>query len=263
MTCWTCRGCSRGGVELDLRPVSTEALLEAALAPHRVAAEERGVRLAMEQEPGLERVEADPDRLQLVLSNLVANAIRHTPQGGEVVVRAAARGGAGALRGGGHGRGHRAGAPAAHLREVLPRPGRDHRAARGWDCRSRRRSCRRTAGRSGSPAQPGLGSTLLVHPAADPADGGRGTRSNLLPLIQPPSSPRMSWVNSGTVFASPSRSWASSMGGRLSAAACFFKRAIIPDGSRSNRLTRNSSGCCASMREAGPSPGSASGCSSR
>ncbi|WP_052518406.1 HAMP domain-containing sensor histidine kinase [Archangium violaceum] len=77
-----------GRVELEVRPVSTEAVLEAALAPHRVAAEERGVRLAMAQEPGLERVEADAERLQLVLSNLVANAVRHTSHGGEVVVRA-------------------------------------------------------------------------------------------------------------------------------------------------------------------------------
>ncbi|MFE8604324.1 sensor histidine kinase [Archangium violaceum] len=77
-----------GRVELEVRPVSTEAVLEAALAPHRVAADERGVRLSMEQAPGLERVEADPERLQLVLSNLVANAVRHTSRGGEVVARA-------------------------------------------------------------------------------------------------------------------------------------------------------------------------------
>ncbi|WPB76868.1 ATP-binding protein [Archangium violaceum] len=77
-----------GRVELEVRPVSTEAVLEAALAPHQVAADERGVRLSLEQEPGLERVEADPERLQLVLSNLVANAVRHTSRGGEVVARA-------------------------------------------------------------------------------------------------------------------------------------------------------------------------------
>ncbi|QRN97157.1 HAMP domain-containing protein [Archangium violaceum] len=77
-----------GRLVLEVREVSTEAVLEAALAPHRGAAEERGVRLASEQEPELERVEADPERLQLVLSNLVANAVRHTSHGGEVVVRA-------------------------------------------------------------------------------------------------------------------------------------------------------------------------------
>lgn len=77
-----------GRVELEVRPVSTEAVLEAALAPHRVAADERGVRLSSEREPELEQVLADPERLQLVLSNLVANAVRHTSHGGDVVVKA-------------------------------------------------------------------------------------------------------------------------------------------------------------------------------
>ncbi|WNG22836.1 HAMP domain-containing protein [Cystobacter fuscus] len=75
---------------LELRPVSTREVLEAALAPHRMAAEEKGVRLreALELEVEDAWVEADPERLQLVLSNLVANAVRHTPREGEVVVRA-------------------------------------------------------------------------------------------------------------------------------------------------------------------------------
>ncbi|WP_257459403.1 HAMP domain-containing sensor histidine kinase [Archangium lipolyticum] len=77
-----------GRLVLEVREVSTEEVLELALAPHRGAADERGVRLASEHEPELERVEADPERLQLVLSNLVANAVRHTSHGGEVVVRA-------------------------------------------------------------------------------------------------------------------------------------------------------------------------------
>ena len=38
--------------------------------------------------PSLPEVFADPDRLQLVFSNLVTNAIRHSPAGGEIVVRA-------------------------------------------------------------------------------------------------------------------------------------------------------------------------------
>ncbi|MFY0582771.1 histidine kinase dimerization/phospho-acceptor domain-containing protein [Cystobacter fuscus] len=56
---------------LELRPVSTREVLEAALAPHRMAAEEKGVRLreALELEVEDTRVEADPERLQLVLSN--------------------------------------------------------------------------------------------------------------------------------------------------------------------------------------------------
>ena len=37
-------------------------------------------------------VQADPERAELVLSNLLANAVRHTPRGGKVEVHARARG---------------------------------------------------------------------------------------------------------------------------------------------------------------------------
>lgn len=77
-----------GRMALEIRPVATDEVLEAALAPHRMTAEEKGVQLSLTREPELERVDADPERLQLVLSNLVANAVRHTPEGGSVEVRA-------------------------------------------------------------------------------------------------------------------------------------------------------------------------------
>jgi signal transduction histidine kinase len=40
---------------------------------------------------GLPRVVADPDRLAQVMGNLLANAVKYSPRGGEVTVRAAAR----------------------------------------------------------------------------------------------------------------------------------------------------------------------------
>jgi signal transduction histidine kinase len=40
--------------------------------------------------PGVGEVFADPDRLQLVFSNLLGNAIRYSPRGGEIVVTARA-----------------------------------------------------------------------------------------------------------------------------------------------------------------------------
>ena len=76
-----------GRVVLERRWVATREVVDAGLAPHRAGAEERGVRLTGTCEPGAEQVEVDPERLQLVLSNLVANAVRHTPGGGEVAVR--------------------------------------------------------------------------------------------------------------------------------------------------------------------------------
>lgn len=76
-----------GRLVLNLRKLPTEELVEGALGVHRTAAEERGVRLAHEVLPSAEEVEVDAERMQLVLSNLVGNGIRHTPEGGEVSVR--------------------------------------------------------------------------------------------------------------------------------------------------------------------------------
>ncbi len=49
-------------------------------------AEEKGVRLDIEITQDLPWAEVDPDRIAQVLGNLLDNALRHTPPGGEVVV---------------------------------------------------------------------------------------------------------------------------------------------------------------------------------
>jgi signal transduction histidine kinase len=78
-----------GKVELHLRAVSAAALLEQAILDQRAVAKERDVELGMGA-PTIDRaVNADPDRVQLVLANLISNAIRHTPAQGHVETRAA------------------------------------------------------------------------------------------------------------------------------------------------------------------------------
>jgi len=54
--------------------------------------EEKGVALGTEAPEELPPVLADPDRLAQVLTNLLGNALRHTPKGGSVTVDAARRG---------------------------------------------------------------------------------------------------------------------------------------------------------------------------
>ncbi|MBI3799096.1 MAG: HAMP domain-containing protein [Deltaproteobacteria bacterium] len=77
-----------GRVEMRKRPTSITALMEAALETHRVLSEERGVPLVVTPLPVDEEVLADPERVALVLSNLVSNALRHTPTGGQITLRA-------------------------------------------------------------------------------------------------------------------------------------------------------------------------------
>ena len=81
-----------GEVELRRRPVPASELLDAAVVAAGSAARDRAVALRMEDGARDVTVDADADRLQLVFSNLLANAIRHSPEGGTVTVRAATAG---------------------------------------------------------------------------------------------------------------------------------------------------------------------------
>ena len=86
-----------GRLPLAAVPLDLAALAEQVVGAFRLTAEVAGVALAGPAErPGLPPVDADPVRLRQVLANLVANALRHTPPGGQVTVRAA-------LAGDGHG----------------------------------------------------------------------------------------------------------------------------------------------------------------
>ncbi|MBX3469107.1 MAG: HAMP domain-containing protein [Planctomycetes bacterium] len=76
-----------GGLAARRRPVPLAELVEAALAPARVPAADRRVQLACEG-PLEGVVEVDGECAALALGNLVHNAIRHTPEGGRVLVRA-------------------------------------------------------------------------------------------------------------------------------------------------------------------------------
>ncbi|HTN53624.1 MAG TPA: ATP-binding protein [Anaeromyxobacter sp.] len=79
-----------GRVELHRRRVPVRPLLEEAAAAIRAAAEAAGVTLELAPGEALdEALQADPERLQLVLGNLLSNAVRHTPAGGRVTVSAA------------------------------------------------------------------------------------------------------------------------------------------------------------------------------
>jgi two-component system sensor histidine kinase BaeS len=73
-----------GGAPLDVQDVSVEGLFGAVTARPELDAATRGVALRTSIEPGAEIVRGDARRLEQALQNLVANALRHTPAGGEV-----------------------------------------------------------------------------------------------------------------------------------------------------------------------------------
>ncbi|KES04934.1 hypothetical protein BU52_23115 [Streptomyces toyocaensis] len=77
---------------LHREPLYVRDLLEQVVSAHRGTADPAGVELRIET---AERLEADADRMRLrqMVSNLVCNAIRHTPGGGRVVLRARREGG--------------------------------------------------------------------------------------------------------------------------------------------------------------------------
>jgi signal transduction histidine kinase len=77
-----------GQIDLHKRRVDPEMLVSGALDVHKAAAEQGGVTLVSEVPPGLPDVFVDPDRLQLVFTNLLGNALRFAPAGSRVVVRA-------------------------------------------------------------------------------------------------------------------------------------------------------------------------------
>jgi two-component system sensor histidine kinase BaeS len=81
-----------GGGALDMQDVFTESLLGRVAARHEVTARDRGIRFVTRVEPGAELVHGDQLRLEQVLQNLAANALRHVPPGGTVSVVASVKG---------------------------------------------------------------------------------------------------------------------------------------------------------------------------
>ena len=76
-----------GNLYLELHPIELESVLEAAVNVVRPTAEAKGIRieLNLDQEPVA--VSADTNRLQQVFWNLLLNAVKFTPAGGQVVVQ--------------------------------------------------------------------------------------------------------------------------------------------------------------------------------
>ncbi len=81
-----------GQIDFAREPVDLEALLGSVADRQRLLAEEKGVQLQNEVE-GLPHIVGDGDRLAQVFTNLLDNAIKHTPRGGGVTLSSHVAGG--------------------------------------------------------------------------------------------------------------------------------------------------------------------------
>jgi signal transduction histidine kinase len=82
-----------GGLRLTVRTVDIAAILEEVAASFRPLARREGqIALLLDVEPGLPPARGDRERIVQVLGNLVRNALRFTPEGGLVSLRAARHG---------------------------------------------------------------------------------------------------------------------------------------------------------------------------
>ncbi|MGE5506906.1 MAG: two-component system histidine kinase PnpS [Chitinophagales bacterium] len=78
-----------GRLDLRRRPVALSALVDRTVSFYAALAAARQVALAVQLPPDLPPVPGDDDLLEQVLRNLVDNAIKYTPDGGRVCIKAA------------------------------------------------------------------------------------------------------------------------------------------------------------------------------
>ncbi len=78
-----------GALPLHREPTDPDVLLGETVASFATAAADAGVVLAVDTPTDLPLLDVDPIRIREVISNLLANALRHTPRGGRITASGA------------------------------------------------------------------------------------------------------------------------------------------------------------------------------
>src|SRR5690606_10122077 len=81
-----------GGFAVQRKPIELRPVLEEARQRFEMSARAQKITLDCEVDPAARSVNADRGRLLQVISNLLGNAFRFTPEGGRVTLRARRRG---------------------------------------------------------------------------------------------------------------------------------------------------------------------------
>ncbi|MFW6301521.1 MAG: ATP-binding protein [Bacillota bacterium] len=81
-----------GKIELDIRPVNLKKLTQNTIEHFEEQAEEKSIKLYVDEMPEDLMVEIDPNKISWVISNLVSNALRYTEANDEIKISASQRG---------------------------------------------------------------------------------------------------------------------------------------------------------------------------
>jgi signal transduction histidine kinase len=73
---------------LDVRVFDVARLFDNVVRRHEHDTSTRHIAVSSEVESGADQIVGDPDRIEQVVENLVTNAVRHTPEGGRIELRA-------------------------------------------------------------------------------------------------------------------------------------------------------------------------------
>jgi two-component system sensor histidine kinase BaeS len=75
-----------GELILTCRLTQMQDLLDQAIRAYRPHARKKDIKLRLEISPDIPEVNIDPDRMAQVMGNLLSNALRYTPQGGDITL---------------------------------------------------------------------------------------------------------------------------------------------------------------------------------
>jgi signal transduction histidine kinase len=75
-----------GQLKLDPVPTNMVELVRRKIAQIEMKAQEKSIRLELKADKGIPDIEVDPIRMDQVISNLLANAVRHTPNNGSITI---------------------------------------------------------------------------------------------------------------------------------------------------------------------------------
>jgi len=76
-----------GNVDWSMAPFDVSEIIEEGVQSYQPACDSRGIELSCEYESGGLHAMGNPDRIMQVLSNLIGNAVKFTPEGGRITVR--------------------------------------------------------------------------------------------------------------------------------------------------------------------------------